>query len=629
VLWIALHTLRNRRVSFAGAFLTLVFGVAMISAAGTVISVSGSAEEAADPATRTALAEAGNLLALFAGIGGFLTIFIVAGTFSFTVSQRRQELALLRMAGAEPGQVRRMVLGETAAIGTVASVVGALLGLPLTSVLGDVLVSQEVLPAGIELPLTPSRLVAPLLVAFVLGLVVAVLGAWPAARRAGAIRPVEAFRDAVVDTRPMPPSRWVLGVLSLVVGVALVVLLPQVPAEGQLPLALFTAQPLVVGLALLAPAFIPRLTGLVVAPLAALTGASGLLARENLRAAVRRTASCAAPVLVTVGITGSLLAGTDLLGAAGRANAAELYTSYLRATGADLDAAVPGVRAAVLVEDATVSALVQRTTRDVAALGVTSDGLVDVLGLGSTTGDPSRLTGATAMLGQRQAASFGLAVGDSLDLRMPDGAGVSVEVVALYEGPPLTAPLLLPQRLVAEHRTAAARPPALHVALNDRADGERVNDLLVAKGYRVTSTASWLATTAGFREDGMRIGAELLAWFALLYTLFAVANTVTMSFGERANEFGQLRMLGAHRAQVLRMVVWEGAGIALTGLVLGAAATALAVGGLWQVLRSAGLDIPLDLPWGRLLAIAAGCVVVLLTASTAATAVVLRRSAVR
>lgn len=443
-------------MSFAGAFLTLVFGVAMISASGAVIAVSGDGD---GTAARTALAEAGNLLALFAGIGGFLTIFIVASTFSFTVSQRRRELALLRMAGADPGQVRRMVLAETTVLGTAAAATGALLGVPLTSVLSDVLVWRQVLPAGIELPLTPSRLVAPMLVAFVLGLAVAILGAWPAARRAGAIRPVEAFREAAVDTRPIPRGRWILGVLGLAAGLGLVLLLPRVPPDGQLPLALFTAQPIVVGLALLAPVFVPRLTGLVVAPLAAFTGASGLLARENLRAAIRRTASCAAPVLVTIGITGSLLAGTDLLGAAGRASAAKLYTSQLRATGDNMDIAVPGVRAAVLLEDATVSVLVQRTSRDVTAVGVAGKGVSDVLGLGTITGDPAQLTGSAAMLGKRQAAGFGLTSGDSVSLRMPDGATVPVKVVALYDGPPLTTPLILPEQLVAEHRTLGTRPP--------------------------------------------------------------------------------------------------------------------------------------------------------------------------
>lgn len=96
----------------------------------------------------------------------------------------------------------------------------------------------------------------------------------------------------------------------------------------------------------------------------------------------------------------------------------------------------------------------------------------------------------------------------------------------------------------------------------------------------------------------------------------------------RSAEFTQLRLLGASRRQVLRMVLFEGFGIAVTGLVLGGIATGLAVGGLWQVLRTTGLEIPLTLPWGTLAAIAAGCVAVLLTTSVVASTVVLRAAAV-
>lgn len=445
-----------------------------------------------------------------------------------------------------------------------------------------------------------------------------------ARRRAGATKPVEAFRDAAVDTRPLPLGRRLLGFLALGAGVVLLVLLPEVPVEGRLPLALFVAQPLVVGLALLAPAVVPRLTALVVAPFAGRRGVSGMLARENLRTAVRRTASCAAPVLVTIGVTGSLLAGTELLGLATRADAGRLYTSDYRVTGADLDPAVvragPGVRAAVVTEEAVVTAFVNRTTRDLAALGVTPEGAPDVLGLGRVTGDLGVLTGETAALSHRQASGFGVDLGDALDLRLADGARVSVRVVALYEGPPLTGPVLLPADLVGAHRGPSARErAALHVATS--------GPVPVLPGADVVPTREWLSTVAGFREEGMRIGARLLAWFALLYTLFAVANTVVMSFGPRSGEFALLRLLGASRRQVLRMVLCEGVGIAVTGVVLGGIATGLAVGGLWQVLRSLGLDIPLALPWGALAAIAAGCAAVLLTTSVIASAVVLRSAA--
>src|SRR5262249_31588549 len=57
---------------------------------------------------------------------------------------------------------------------------------------------------------------------------------------------------------------------------------------------------------------IPPLAWLLTAPLAA-GGATGMLARRNAMTAVRRTAATAAPVLVTVGIAGSLIVGTDTL----------------------------------------------------------------------------------------------------------------------------------------------------------------------------------------------------------------------------------------------------------------------------------------------------------------------------
>jgi len=75
-------------------------------------------------------------------------------------------------------------------------------------------------------------------------------------------------------------------------------------------------------------------------------------------------------MLAAIGITGSLLAGTALLASASRANAALLYTSDYVATGPRLDPAT--VPHSVLLVDTAVTAHVNRTTRTVPALGVTS-----------------------------------------------------------------------------------------------------------------------------------------------------------------------------------------------------------------------------------------------------------------
>ncbi|XVQ86305.1 FtsX-like permease family protein [Microbispora siamensis] len=70
-----------------------------------------------------------------------------------------------------------------------------------------------------------------------------------------------------------------------------------------------------------------------------------------------------------------------------------------------------------------------------------------------------------------------------------------------------------------------------------------------------------------------------------------------MATSDRAAERGGLRLLGATRAQVLRYVVAEALAVVAVGVVLGFAATALALLGLEAaLLRLAGL-FAFDVPW--------------------------------
>ena len=57
----------------------------------------------------------------------FMALFVVGSTFGFAVATRQRELGLLRLIGATPRQVRRLLLGEAAVVGLVASSVACLL----------------------------------------------------------------------------------------------------------------------------------------------------------------------------------------------------------------------------------------------------------------------------------------------------------------------------------------------------------------------------------------------------------------------------------------------------------------------------------------------------------------------
>ncbi|MDX2784727.1 ABC transporter permease, partial [Streptomyces caniscabiei] len=283
--------------------------------------LTGDARRQVDPSYERdaeALVAVNSLLGTAGGVAAFVSVFVTASTFAFVVALRRREFGLLRMAGATPGQVRRMLLGEAVAVGLVASGAGCALGAWGAPLLVRELVDGGVAPTWFAVP---DAVVWPYHVAFWTGVSVAVAGAWVAARRAGRIGPVEALREASVDTGVLPLSRRVIGSLLLVGGVGLLAWkLGTDPAE-LLKRKTYTTQPmlLITAVAALAPLLVRPVVRLVGA---ALPGAAGLLIRENAATSVRRTAAVAAPVLVTVALAGSLLGSAGTVAGAKGAEAA-------------------------------------------------------------------------------------------------------------------------------------------------------------------------------------------------------------------------------------------------------------------------------------------------------------------
>lgn len=62
------------------------------------------------------------------GVTGFVSVVVVASTFTFAVAQRRRKFGLLRTAGATQGQIRRMIIHEALVVGVLASAAGCALG---------------------------------------------------------------------------------------------------------------------------------------------------------------------------------------------------------------------------------------------------------------------------------------------------------------------------------------------------------------------------------------------------------------------------------------------------------------------------------------------------------------------
>lgn len=281
---------------FATALLAGSFTVLMAAATGRYLPGAGTPDD--DDVSVVAMSVMGWTLALTIFTGASL----VASMTAFTIDARLPEIARLRLTGATGRQVSRSIITEVLAVGLLASLVGAVVGWPVGALIRSVLVRMDFAPPGLDvtpLPWSPAVVVGA-------GLVVTFFGARYAARRAGRTDPLVAVTDVVPARRAMTPGRWVVAVLGVagLVGLATVRVTSTDDVFG---FTLLTALVAVTALACLAPVLVPAVTRLLGTPLARWWPGPGLLAVEHTRYAVRRTAALALPVLLIVGLSGSLL----------------------------------------------------------------------------------------------------------------------------------------------------------------------------------------------------------------------------------------------------------------------------------------------------------------------------------
>jgi putative ABC transport system permease protein len=591
--------------------------------------LTGKARRGAEPypdSERLTVAIA--LLSASCGMAGFVSIFVVAGTFAYAVAARRREFGLLRAAGATPRQVRRLVLGESLVVGLLAAGVGSALGMAAAPRFARWLVDTGFAPETF----TAHLILWPVAAAFGAGLLVALTGAWLAARRAGLVRPVEALREAAVDRRAMTPTRWIVGIGAVITTVPLLAAFAGVDSDSAVALAINAAMFLIIALAMFAPLLIPPLVSVLTAPIARLLGPVGTLATHGARTAVRRTAATAAPILVTVGIAGSTLAGFATLASATDSSARSRILADAAVVPGDAPGvadtavaalrAVPGVTAAVPVTETPVWVRDDGEPTDWHGRYVSGPDVAAVLSLPVLAGSLADLTGT----GTVAVPAGRWDVGDTVALWLGDSTPVRLRVVAvLAEQIDLTETVLLPWAL----RDAHALPLASTVYLRfDRGTpAAALTEAAASGGGTLVRTADYLSVAAADRDRTNRFGTIAVLGMALLYTGIAIANTLVMATRDRARELATLRLTGTTPGQVLRMVAVEAVLVTAVGAFLAAIVTGVTVVASYRGLASVAPAVELAVPWRQLGAIVACCLVTAVVSSVLPAALLVRRRA--
>ncbi|WP_045563531.1 ABC transporter permease [Streptomyces sp. FxanaA7] len=540
------------------------------------------------------------ILLAFAGVALFVSVFLIANTFTMLAAQRTRELALLRAVGASRRQVTQSVLIEAMAVGAVGAAGGLGLGAAMAAVARSTVgVFGAKNPDG---PLVVT--LTTVLVAAVVGVLVTVLAAWLPARRAAKIPPVAAISSAHLPatTRSLLVRNLLGGIMALF-GAAVVVV--GAGAGGSLGKALvgLGAVLVVTGVLVLIPLLSRPVIGAVQPLLRRGFGVSGKLAGQNAVRSPRRTGATAAALAIGLTLVSALTVLATTLGQAVDKVTTDIVKADYMVTDSTTGLDPSAVAALRKVQGVTAVSQEQQTWMQVDGsqqdvTGVTPADFRKALHLTVVSGSLDTLAQGQIAVADDVARSHHWKVGDTLPVEYEDTKGGKLTVGAVFKHNDVVLPVVVSTEVIEPHadKTSISK---IYVTT----DGD-TNEKAIA-----TALTGRLGVEIGDRQ-GIRddFSGEVATVLNVLYALLAVSliiavlgvvNTLAMSVFERQREVGMLRAVGLDRRGVTRMIQLESVVISLFGAAIG-----LTVGAFlgWAVGAIMKAEIPgyaLVLPWGR------------------------------
>jgi putative ABC transport system permease protein len=528
-------------------------------------------------------------------------LFLVYNTVTISVIGRREEIGTLRALGVARGQVLRLFLGEATLLGLVGTVIGLGLGRVLADLAVGVTgatVSTLYIATAAATPALTSSLVA---LAFGIGVPLSIAAAWLPAREASRVPPTAAIRGYDLLESRVRVGWRALAIPAIVLMTA--VGLARLGPVGGRPLFAYAASfVMIIGASLLVPAIIFGLARAARRPLTRWLGIEGLLAHANLSSAISRLSISVAALSVSL----SMMVAVAVMIGSFRETVVYWVGQTLQA---DLFVG-PGIQPTVGSEQTLSPSVIETVRRhpDVDAvdtfrnIDLVYNGNLVVLGAGNfgvvlshgslLFKEPRDGRAAlrqaigteSVVVSEAFATKYGTGPGDTITLDTPKGAR-PFAVVAVYYDYAVDRGVIVMDRGTFARYFGDLAPSGIAAFLKAGADPEQVRSEILEQldaAHRV-----FVYTNRALRTEVLRVFDSTfsityaLEIIAVVVAMLGVAATLVTLVVERRHELSMLRLIGAARRQVQRVVVIEaaliGAASQAIGLVVGLALSVILV----------------------------------------------------
>ena len=523
-----------------------------------------------------------NLSAL-SGIALIVGLFLVYNTASVSVITRRSEIGMLRTIGATRRVILGLFLGEAAFYG----VIGCALGSPLGWLLAhgavgltSFTINQFWIVSSAEVPPLDLTMVA---LAFVVGVPLALIAAAGPSLEAAGLVPLAAIRgDEALIRRTALPRRFILVPVVLFAFGGL--LACQGPVSGLPVFGVLAALSVVLGTAFLMPAVLfgfQRLWGRLNERWFRI---ESRLAHANLENAIPRLAISVAALSVSIAMmvaiaimVGSFRETVDYW--VGQTLQGDLFVSGPRQGPIGGRPTISSESEAIIAQHPEVLAIDGLKGIDVPFAGslvVVAGGRFAVMSQYGALQfkSPSDGTGVleaaigseSVVVSESFSLKYGVDVGSVVDLPTPKGSE-EFHVVGVYFDYSSDRGTLVMDVATFGRVFSELRPAALTVYLRPGADAESVRaELRTMLG---SQRSLFINTNSALRENALSVFdstfsiTRALEIIAIAVSMFGVATTLLMLVLERRREIATLRLVGAERFHLKRMIMVEAGALGL------------------------------------------------------------------
>ncbi|MBW1979634.1 MAG: ABC transporter permease [Deltaproteobacteria bacterium] len=574
-----------------------------------------------------------NLTAL-SMISLFVGLFLIYNAVAFAVSQRRYEIAMLRVLGASRYQVLSMFLVEALIVGALGALLGAVLGLFMAKAALNAMTQtiSELYLLVRARTLTISA--AVLLLGATAGMAVALLGSLLPSLEASRTQPREALSRGTLEKRLHLNLTRISSFGAALLGVAY--LCSRQPAVSGVPLFGFaSAFFLLAGFSFLTPAAVLLLNRLLAPVCCRLFNVEGRLASRYLGRSVNRSAVAIASLMAAL----AMLISISIMILSFRQTVVHWTEQIISA---DLYLA-PGARIrgqrAVLPPE-IVSLLPQLpgflAMDRLRELTIHLQGLPALLCASDLhvkerysrvlfrRGSASELLRRCRQFGQIAisevlATRMGLSEGNTLELPTPTGSQSLLIAGIFYDYRTEGGMILMDHSTFQRYWPDEHDFTSLGIYLQPGVDVRGFRTMI--RQHLQQNQAVQITSNRELRREILRIFDQTFAItyalqvIAIVVAIFGIVNTLVLLINERARDLGVLKAVGSSSGQLQRMTLLEAVLMGLSSFVLGAISGVFLSMVLIFVInkQSFGWTIQFTLPpalFGKTLALVLGCAVI-------------------